>query len=107
MGNESKVLVLFIGKKLYIGFCILAVYMLYSLVHFSGKSNKTCKKFGLWLATYLIFGAALRYQMETSLDFGLGTLLKFEEPNLLTGSDIFDFGFSIVSLICLLLLPLA
>jgi hypothetical protein len=45
--------------------------------------------------------------METSLDFGLGTLLKFEEPNLLTGSDIFDFGFSIVSLICLLLLPLA
>lgn len=41
MGNESKVLVLFIGKKFYIGFFISAVYMLYGLVHFSGKSNKT------------------------------------------------------------------
>ena len=106
MGNDTKVLVLFIGKPFYIGVFIFSMYMLYGLVHFSEKSNKTCKKIGLWLATKLIFGAALRYQMETYLDFGLGTLLKFEEPNLDTGSDIFDFGFSIFSVICLLLLPL-
>ena len=106
IGNDTKVLVIFIGKPFYIGVFILAIYILYGLVHFSLKSNKTCKKVVSWLATKFIFGAALRYQMETQLDFGLGTLLKFEEPNLETGSDIFDFGLSIVSVICLLLLPL-
>ena len=44
--------------------------------------------------------------METYLDFSFGTLLKFEEPNLITASDYFDFLLSILAAFSLLGLPL-
>jgi len=43
--------------------------------------------------------------METYLDFSIGSLLKFEEPNLNTYSDIFDFAFGIASIIIIIVMP--
>jgi hypothetical protein len=106
MGNDSKVFTLYIGNLFYVGVLLFAEYILYGLVHCCGKYNKTCKKFDLWLFSKLICSAAICYQLETTLDFGIGTLLKFEEPNFNTGSDIFDFALSIVAVIFLLTLPL-
>ena len=106
MGNDSKVFTQYIGNLFYVGVFLLVVYILYGLVHFCGKSNKTFKKIDLWLFPKLICSAAICYQLETTLDFGVGTLLKFEEPNFNTGSDIFDFALSIVAVIFLLALPL-
>ena len=106
MGDDSKVFTEFIGNLFYFGVLGSAVYLLYGLVHCCGKFNKTCQKFKLRLYSKFIFSAALCYQLETSLDFGIGSLLKFEEPNLNTGSDIFDFSLTIGVLICLLVLPL-
>jgi lipoprotein signal peptidase len=45
MGDDSKVLIKFIGNLFYFGVLGSAVYLLYGLVHLCGKSNKTCKKF--------------------------------------------------------------
>jgi len=44
--------------------------------------------------------------METYLDFSIGSLLKFEEPNLNTNSDIFDFSFGTAAIICTVVIPL-
>jgi hypothetical protein len=49
----------------------------------------------------------ITYHIETYLDFSFGTLLKFEEPNLITASDYFDFVLSILAVFSLLGLPLA
>ncbi len=106
MGNDSKVLTAFIGNLFYIGVVILLVYLLYGFVHGCGYSNRRCKRFDLWLQPKLIWSALICYQLETSLDFGIGTLLKFEEPNLNTTGDIFDLGLSIAAVILLLVLPL-
>jgi hypothetical protein len=106
MGNDSKVFTLYIGNLFYVGVILLVVYTFYGLVHCCGKCNKTCKKIDLWLFPKLICSAAISYQLETTMDFGIGTLLKFEEPNFNTGSDIFDFALSIVAVIFLLPLPL-
>jgi hypothetical protein len=77
MGDGSKVFSEFIGNLFYIGVLGLAAYLLYGLVHCCGKFNKTCQKFKLRLYSKFIFSAALCYQLETSLDFGIGSLLKF------------------------------
>ena len=106
MGNDSKVFTQHIGNLFYVGVFLFTVYVLYGLVHCCGKFNKTCKKIDLWLLPKLICSAAICYQLETTMDFGVGTLLKFEEPNFNTGSDIFDFALSIVAVIFLLALPL-
>ena len=105
MGNDSKVFTQYIGNLFYVGVFLLVVYILYGLVHCCGKSNKTCKKFEMWLFPKLICSAAICYQLGTTMDFGVGTLLKFEEPNFNTGSDIFDFVLSIIAVIFLLALP--
>ncbi len=106
MGNDSKVFTLYIGNLFYVGVFLFLVYLLYGLVHCCGKFNKTCKKIDFWLFPKLICSAAICYQLETTLDFGIGILLKFEEPNFYTGSDIFDFVLSIIAVIFLLALPL-
>lgn len=48
----------------------------------------------------------ITYQLESSLDYALGTLLKFEEPHFNTASDLFDFGVGLVAITCLVVLPL-
>jgi hypothetical protein len=106
MGNDSKVLTTFMGNLFYIGVLLLPVYLLYGFVHGCGYSYIRCKRFDLWLLPKLIWSALICYQLETSLDFGTGTLLKFEEPNLNTIGDIFDLGLSVAAVICLLALPL-
>ena len=106
MGNDSKVLTAFIGNLFYIGVLLLLVYLLYGFVHGCGYSDRRCKRFDLWLLPKLIWSALICYQQETSLDYGIGTLLKFEEPNFNTTGDIFDLGLSIAAVICLLALPL-
>ena len=106
MGNDSKVFIQYIGNLFYVGVFLFAVYILYGLVHCCGKFNKTSKKIDLWLFPKLICSAAICYQLETTLDFCVGTLLKFEEPNFNTRSDIFDFALSNVAVIFLLALPL-
>ena len=44
LGNDSKVLTLFLGPLFLIGVLILAAYTLHGFVHWCGKSNKRCKK---------------------------------------------------------------
>jgi hypothetical protein len=48
----------------------------------------------------------ITYQLESSLDYALGTLLKFEEPHFNTASDLFDFCLGLVAITCLVVLPL-
>lgn len=48
----------------------------------------------------------ITYQLESSLDYALGTLLKFEEPYFNTASDLFDFSLGLVAITCLVVLPL-
>ena len=48
MGNDSKVLILFLGPLFFIGVLILAAYILNGFVHWFGKSNKICKKIDEW-----------------------------------------------------------
>jgi hypothetical protein len=106
MGNDSKVLVLFLGNLFFIGVLIFKMLILYGFIHCCGKSSKRCLKIDLWLAPKLIFSAQITYHIETYLDFSYGTLLKFEEPNLITASDYFDFLLSILAVFSILGLPL-
>jgi hypothetical protein len=107
MGNDSKVFVLFLGNLFFIGVLILTILILYGFIHCFGKFSKRCLKIDLWLSPKLIFSALITYHMETYLDFSFGTLLKFEELNLITASDYFDFVLSILAVFSLLGLPLA
>ncbi len=45
MGDDSKVLIEFIGNPFYIGVLGLAAYLLCGIVLSCGKSNETCRKF--------------------------------------------------------------
>ncbi len=48
MGNDSKVLVLFLGTLFFIGVLILVAYVLHGFVYWCGKSSKWCKKIDIW-----------------------------------------------------------
>ena len=48
MGNNTMVLILFLGPLFFIGVLILAGYILHAFVHWLGKSNKMCKKIDEW-----------------------------------------------------------
>jgi hypothetical protein len=106
MGNDSKVLVLFLGTLFFIGVIILVAYILHGFVYLCRKANKMSKKIDEWCRPKLYYSAMISYQLESSLDVALGTLLKFEEQNFATASDIFDFALGLLAIIYLVVLPL-
>jgi hypothetical protein len=106
MGSDSKCLVLFLGTLFFIGILILVAYVLHGFVYLCRKANKLFKNIDEWCRPKLYYSAMISYQLESSLDFALGTLLKFEEHHFTTASDIFDFALGLLAIIYLVVLPL-
>jgi len=106
MGDNSKSLVLFLGNVFIIGLIILAIYLIYGFVNCCRNVDIYCKKMDLWLFPKLIWGTLFVYQLESQLDYCIGTMLRLEELHFDTPGDIFDFVAALVSIICLVVLPL-
>jgi hypothetical protein len=104
MGNDNKILTLFLGPAFLIMILIGLKYLLYGIAY-------GCRNYDIlfnWIEQKLspgIFVVFYRFLIETYLDWATGSALRLEEPKFRTPSDFFDFGLACVGILMTLILP--
>jgi hypothetical protein len=79
MGNDTKVLTLFLGSIFLIGLITLLAYGIHGITYWCGKYIMRCKKIDVRIRATLYLSTLISFQLGSSFDCALGTLLKFEQ----------------------------